>query len=216
MEGGGGEDAAVGDDAGDELRRRDVEGGVVALDTLLAGALALRMGDLLRIAKLDANVVGGGVNGIRVSGAVVRNLKMSGGEGDLERSHLVDHVAVHGDDVGGGGEHVDALGVHRPCRHIVRDDGNVKAHIIGDGGGELCPLEIRPCFGAEDFDGVVALPKRTKRQTEVAIGVAHGHQRALVRDLLRKIVADAGDALVLVLQKRQRILLDGTICLRSL
>ena len=49
--------------------------------------------------------------------------------------------SIHGDNVGSRGEDVDPFGFDGVARHIVSDDGGVKALVICYAGGEPRTLE---------------------------------------------------------------------------
>ena len=102
------------------MRRRDIKGGIVALHALRRRAHAHACRGEVRVAHLDVHRVHGRMPLIGRAGDKVRDAHVLGDDGILERTDLVDHMAVAADSVSGGGEHIHALALHdkRPayCR----------------------------------------------------------------------------------------------------
>ena len=94
-----GEDTAVSDDAGNEVRRGHVERGVVALDACGSRAHAHGLQGEIGVAHLDPDGVLRLVADVRRAGDEGRNAEMVGADGDLQRADLVDDIAVEADGV---------------------------------------------------------------------------------------------------------------------
>ena len=108
---GGAEDAALGDDGGDVLRRGDVEGGVLDADAVGGDLHAVDVGDFAGGALFDGDVVAGGggeVDGVEGRGDVEGDAVLLGEDGDGVGADLVGGVAVGGDAVGADDDGLDA------------------------------------------------------------------------------------------------------------
>src|SRR5579864_3898001 len=96
------ENAAVGNDGGDEGRRGDVEGGVGDGDTLGYHGYATEPGDFITAALLDGyrRAVGSGRIQCRDGRKnIKRNTEMLGEHRQPQSTHLVGHIAVGGHTV---------------------------------------------------------------------------------------------------------------------
>ncbi len=108
---------------------------------------------------------------------------VGGGQGYLEGAHLVDDMAVHADDVGGGGEEVDALGLHCIAGHVVGDDSHLESHVLDDRGGEPGPLEEGTGFGADELNFLADGPALPEHGAYDGFGEALGHDGAPAGEL---------------------------------
>ncbi len=75
---------------------------------------------------------------------------MVGANCNLAGSNLVEDVAVHANCVCGAGKDVHFLLCHYKGGHVVGYDGDVKAHVVTDGCGKACTLEIGSSFRTEE------------------------------------------------------------------
>src|SRR5439155_4334478 len=95
--------AALGDEAGDQVGRGHVEGGVVDLHALGGGLAAQAVGDLARVALLDRDGVPARqieVEGTARGGDVERDVVSAGQQRHPVGADLVGRVAVGRDAVG--------------------------------------------------------------------------------------------------------------------
>ena len=162
------------------MRRRDIEGGIVALHTLHRRAHAHGLEREVRVAHFDVNAVHRLVSLIGRAGDEVRDAHVLGDDGVLERAHFIDDMAVTADGVRRGGENVDLFVLHDERRHIVGDDRHVKAHVVADGRRQARALKIRARFGAEQPDVFVAAAALTKHRADDGLGEAVRHHRSVV------------------------------------
>ena len=174
------EHAAVGDDAGDEVRRGHIERRIIALHALGRRAHAHGLQGKLRVAHLDFDGVLCLVTDIRRAGDEGRNAEVIGADGNLQCADLVDDVAVEADRVRRAGEQIHVLALHDERGHVVGDDGHVEAHVTADRGGEARALEIRPRLGAEQADVPAAVPALAQHRADDRLGEAVRHHRSVV------------------------------------
>ena len=133
---------------------------------------------------------------IRRAGNECRNTEMIGADGDLQCSNLVDDIAVEADCVRRAGEQIDVLPLHDEGGHIVGDHGHVEAHIMADRGCQACALKVRPCFRAEQAEGLSGLLRFLQHHADDRLSEALRHDRAAVWDERHKILCDFIDLAV--------------------
>ena len=123
----------------------------------------------------------------------IRNTRVLGGDRNLIRADLVDNVTVHTYYISRRCENIDVFFFHNVGRHIVRDDGGVKAHLVADRRCQPCALEIRSCFGTENSDIVSPLPCDLEHHSDNRFTEALRHNRAVLRKHIHKMLGDEID-----------------------
>ena len=162
------------------MRRRDVEGGIVALHALHRRAHAHGLERKVRVSHFDVDTVDRVVSLVGRAGDKIRNAHVLGDDGILEGADLVDHMPVAADGVRRSGENVDLLVLHDERRHIVGDDRHIKAHVVADRGRQARALKIRARFGTEKSDILAAVSALAQHRTDDRLGKAVRHHRAVV------------------------------------
>ncbi len=140
-------DSLLGDDGGDVLGRRDVEGRVADARAFRRHAIAAHVRHFAVVALLDrdAGSVGGPqVDGGERRGDVERNAVLLGEDGHAVGADLVGHVAVGGDAIGADDHQVDARQAHHRRGHVVGDDRGVDPVLDQLPGREPRALQERP------------------------------------------------------------------------
>ncbi len=118
------DDAALGDDPGDQCGRGDVERWVIDVDTFGGGCTAQSVRDLAGVALLDRDQIAAGerqVERARRCGDVERDVVRPGEQGDAIGADLVCGVAVGGDPVGADDDELDLALLHDLGGHVVAD-----------------------------------------------------------------------------------------------
>ena len=117
-----------------------------------------------------------------------RHAQIVGGDGDLESAHLIHHMTIAADGIGGAGEEVNALTLHDIGGHIVGNDRHIKAHVVADGGGKARPLEERTGLGAEHTHLLPLLAALAEHHAQDGLGEALGHDCAAIGDEGRQVL----------------------------
>ena len=191
------------------MGRHHIEGGVNGLH-LRHGVGDAPVGkDLAGVPHLNDDVILALLVPVGDARHIVGHAEVLGQNGDLECADLVGDVAVPGDGVRRGGEHIDVLPFHGVGHHVVRDDGGVKSHLGEAAGGQPGALEIGPGLRAEHPEILVLLPRRPHDRADDGLAEALGQNGAVVGDELRQPVAHDLHGAVPAVQGLHRVFHDG-------
>ena len=113
---------------------------------------------------------------------------------NLEGADLVDHGAVQTDRVRSAGKHVHAAGLHQAGGHIVRDHRRLKTHLAANRGGQPSALEIGPGLGAEELQILPPAPGLAEHHAHDGLCKTLGHDCAVVREHVHKVVCALADS----------------------
>jgi hypothetical protein len=157
---GSAQDSALGDDGGDVLRWRHVEGWVFDADSVWGELFSGVVGDLDGGALLDGDVVsvgGGEIDGGPGGGDVEGDAVFPGEDGDVIGADLVGDVSVGGDAVGADDDGLDLALAHEAGGHVVAEHGGGDAVVHQLPRSETRALEEGAGFVGVDVDIVAAL-----------------------------------------------------------
>ena len=124
------DEAELGDDGSDELGRGYVEGGGINLYIFWGGGSAKAVGYVPGFSLLDGNAgsVGNGeVEGGGWGSDVKRHVMLTSQAGERVGSDFIGSIAIGGDAVGAGDNHVDAPQAHKMAGDRIADNGYVDA-----------------------------------------------------------------------------------------
>ena len=157
------EDALLGDDAGDEAVRRDVERRVPDLRAGRRHLRCRRRGVTSRALRSSIGMCapsgGAQIDGRQRRGDVERDVVLARQHGDAVGADLVGGVAVGGDAIGADDDEVDLALAHQRRAHVVGDDGRVDAVAHQLPRGEPRALQERPRLVGEHRDRLAGLDR---------------------------------------------------------
>ena len=82
---------------------------------------------------------------------------------------------------------------HDESRHVIRDNGGVKAHLAADRSSEPCALEIGPGLGAEQPDGLVPALTFLEHHAQDGLCKALCHDGSVIREFVYKVLCAPAD-----------------------